>query len=178
MNSDKSALEHPFWDFSLAVYSTEGVSAELVAIQDTFEIDVNLILFCLWLGFENGIELSSEQLDSLHARSTHWHSATVVPLRGVRRYLKMGTAAQSIAQRAAELRSQVKQLELLSEQIEQAILYEWFLGSRAKTGDGNLDVAVTNLKLFMNRVANGWDRERTSASFPATLAAIGSLERT
>lgn len=176
MSSDATALEHPFWNFSLAVYSTEGVPAELVALQDTFDLDVNIVLFCLWLGFEKGVRLSTEQLDSIYARSTPWHLDTVVPLRGVRRYLKTGTAAQSVAQRAAELRMQVKRLELLSEQIEQAILYDWFSDSRTPAATGTRAAAEENLTLFMSRIVKGWDVERTKASFSVTLAATVGLE--
>jgi hypothetical protein len=95
----------------------------------------------------------------------------VVPLRGVRRYLKMGTAAQSVAQRAAELRNQVKRLELLSEQIEQAILYDWYADARVTGASGSRDAAVENLTLFMARKVKGWDIERTKTSFTVTLAA-------
>lgn len=170
-----TALEHPFWKFSLTVYSQEGVPAELLALQDAFDLDVNIILFCLWLGCETGVELTEEQLDSIYARSTPWHLDTVVPLRGVRRYLKMGTAAQSVAQRAAELRNQVKRLELLSEQIEQAILYDWYADARVTGATGSPDTAEVNLTLFMARKVKGWDIGRTRTSFAVTLAAAGSM---
>ena len=42
--------EHPFWDFSLSVYSTEGVPAACLVLQDHHQVDVNVILFCCWLG--------------------------------------------------------------------------------------------------------------------------------
>ena len=42
--------DHPFWDFSLIVYMTPGVGPACVALQEAHELDVNIVLFCLWAG--------------------------------------------------------------------------------------------------------------------------------
>ncbi|MEY4880489.1 MAG: hypothetical protein RJB62_1958 [Pseudomonadota bacterium] len=176
MTTSLSALDHPFWRYSLAVYGNEGVPAELIALQDAHDIDVNVALFCLWLGHEVGLRLTAEQLDSICARCIDWNAETVVPMRGVRRYLKSGTAVQPVAQRAAELRTQVKRLELLAEQIEQAILYDWFVDSRMYPAGGEREAAEANLTLFMRRLAPRWDETRTQMAFATTLAASDSTE--
>ena len=40
----------PFWDFSVALYSKPGVGAACLGLQDRHEIDVNILMFCLWMG--------------------------------------------------------------------------------------------------------------------------------
>ncbi len=171
MSSETSNLDHPFWRYSLTVYSKEGVPAELIALQDTFDLDVNVALFCLWLGRAVGFQLREDQLNALSERCTPWNKETVLPMRGVRRYLKTGTAVQPIAQRAAELRTQIKRLELLAEQIEQAILYDWFVDQRILDANGSYDAAVNNLTLFMKRSMPDWHRDRTVTAFATTLSA-------
>lgn len=175
MNADNSSLDHPFWKFSLSVYSKEGVPAELIALQDTFDIDVNMALFCLWLGREAGCQLSAEQLSAITARSTPWHIETVIPLRGARRYLKSGNAAQTIAQSAADLRLQIKRLELLAEKIEQAILYDWFVDQKMQMSAGGTHAAIENLTLFIRQSVSGWNSERTQAVFAVTLEASSQI---
>jgi len=173
--SNDTALDHPFWRYSLSVYSQEGVPAELIALQDTFDIDVNVALFCLWLGKETGLRLTGEQLDSLCDRYGEWNGGTVVPMRTVRRYLKTGTAAQPVAQRAADLRNQVKRLELLAEQIEQALLYDWFCDTHMYPTPGDRDAAEANLTLFMCRASRGWTLARTREAFTRTLSASDGI---
>ena len=176
MSGENSGLDHPFWRYSLSVYSKGGVPAELIALQDTFDIDVNVALFCLWLGRAAGLQLNDESLMAMSARCTHWNAETVLPMRGVRRYLKSGIAVQSIAQRAAELRTQIKRLELLAEQIEQAILYDWFVDQRHSGLGGTRDIAEENLTVFMRRSVPDWDAQRTRTAFVTTLNASDELE--
>ena len=97
-------------------------------------------------------------------------------MRGVRRYLKSGTAVQPIAQRAAELRTQIKRLELLAEQIEQAILYDWFVDQRSPGSGGSRDIAEENLTLFMKQSMPDWRRDRTVTSFATTLSAVDEVD--
>jgi len=175
VGGNDSTLDHPFWRYSLSVYSKDGVPAELIALQDTFDIDVNMALFCLWLGQAVGLQLSDEQLSAVSMRCFRWNAETVLPMRGVRRYLKSGTAVQPIAQRAAELRSQIKRLELLAEQIEQAILYDWFVDQHSVSKDGSRAIAEENLTLFMCGTTPEWDSQRTQELFATTLNAADQL---
>lgn len=176
MTDETSNLDHPFWCFSLSVYSKEGVPAELIALQDTFNIDVNVALFCLWLGRSIGWQLSEDQLSATLVRCTSWNTETVIPMRGVRRYLKTGTAVQPIAQRAVALRTQIKRLELMAEQIEQGFLYDWFVEQRIPSSDGSRDIAEENLTLFMRRSAPEWVLQRTREAFTKTLQAAEYLD--
>jgi len=171
MSSGESNLDHPFWRYSLAVYSKEGVPAELVALQDRFDIDVNIALFCLWLGHAVGFRISRESLDSIIAHCATWNAETVVPLRAVRRHLKVGAADLPIADAAQALRSQVKRSELLAEQIEQSLLYGWFNDQNSPGGTGLRGIAEENLTLFMQKFVSGWNEGKTAEAYARTLAA-------
>src|SRR5471030_292758 len=43
-------LPHPFWNFSLEIYAAEGVSGACLDLQERRGCDVNILLFCCWLG--------------------------------------------------------------------------------------------------------------------------------
>ncbi len=110
---------HPFWDFSLAVYGREGVAQACVALQDRRGLDVNLLLFCCWAG-SRGRRLDPVDLKGLDAAVRPWREAVVRPLRGIRRWLK--TQAPAPGTPAHRLRVRVKADELQAEAVEQARL--------------------------------------------------------
>ena len=49
-----------FWRFSLALYARPGVAEALIALQDRAGLDVNLILFGLWVGARHGRGLDDD----------------------------------------------------------------------------------------------------------------------
>ena len=42
-------LDNEFWRFSLEVYQDEEVQRLCLSLQDDYGLDVNVVLFCLWL---------------------------------------------------------------------------------------------------------------------------------
>jgi uncharacterized protein (TIGR02444 family) len=110
-------LDNAFWRFSLAVYASDGVAQECLALQDAFELDVNLLLFCAWMGSRT-IVLTPSHLEAAGLAVEIWHAGVVRPLRGVRQQIKALARDEFEA-----FRSQVKSLELEAEQIEQAMLF-------------------------------------------------------
>ena len=113
-------LDNPLWAFSLAVYPEAGASEECIALQDQRGIDVNLLLLCAYVGGIRGVTLSADDLKEATAAAEGWQSGVIRPLREARRALK--PIENEPAQR---LRGNVKKDELLAEQIEQALLWEW-----------------------------------------------------
>jgi len=39
-----------FWDFSVRTYRTEGVPAAGLSLQNDYGADVNMLLYCAWIG--------------------------------------------------------------------------------------------------------------------------------
>jgi uncharacterized protein (TIGR02444 family) len=112
------SLENPLWNFTLAVYPEAGVSDELIALQDRLGLDVNLLLFCAYMGGMRGVTLTADELGEVSAAVAGWQRDVIGPLRTARRALK-----DIVADAAQALRSSVKKDELAAEQIEQAMLW-------------------------------------------------------
>lgn len=110
-----------FWRFSLSLYGCEGVPAACVALQDAHGLDVNLMLFALWLA-SRGRRISPADIAAAEAAVGDWRREAVVPLRGVRRFLKEAPAAIDPAG-AAALRARVKAAELEAERLQQEALF-------------------------------------------------------
>ena len=139
--------DHPFWDFALGVYRSEGVPAACLNLQERHGLDVNLMLFCLWLGHSGHGALSDEEMDGVISASDLWHRKIVKSLRFVRRALKDGftEAPDDLRQ---QLRAQVQateideQLILVAAVTREPAAARADLATRAADGAANVGVYV------------------------------------
>jgi len=111
---------NPFWSYSLKIYGVDAVARACLALQDSWGADVNLLLYCCWLGHA-GRTLDKRSLQMAIARVSRLQTEVVKPLRQARRALKKspdGLPAASVA----ELRKRLGALELDLEYLEQRLL--------------------------------------------------------
>lgn len=113
--------EHPFWEFSLAVYGSEGVAPACLALQDRRGIDVNLLLFCLWSATERRLAYDVGAFRAIAAAAGDWQLSVVAPMRAARRRLKAGSPYLPETTSAA-LRREVLAAEIGCEHGEQLII--------------------------------------------------------
>src|SRR5271170_6251965 len=114
MNDAQARTETtPFWRFSLHFYRQLGVSDACIALQDSCGVDVNLLLFLLWLADEGQV-LSADDVGRLDDQVRDWRNLTIIPIREVRRKLK---GAPTLVEPGTQevLRTKVKAIELEAE---------------------------------------------------------------
>ena len=109
---------NPLWDYSVVVYNLDGVPQSCLALQDTYGLDVNLLLYGAWLA-SAGRRLSHPHLLAVEAAVTDWRNKVVIPLRTLRRQWRSFPLAQA-------LREEIKTLELVAEQQQQAMIYVYY----------------------------------------------------
>ena len=80
--------DNPFWDFTLGVYGKDGVSTACIDLQDNHGLDVNVLLFGVWLGYSGRGRLGPEELAAALGASAAWNSGVVQVLQAVRLRLK------------------------------------------------------------------------------------------
>ena len=150
MGGAKLEFDNEFWRFSLRVYATPGVADECLALQEAFEIDVNLLFFCAWLGASRRAVLTQSDIARADVAVRDWRERVVRPLRDIRQTLK------SICGDCAGFRPKVKVIELEAEQMEQAMLYAHACEHWPKTclTDGG-DEAQANVRTFMLYATRG-----------------------
>ncbi len=109
-----------FWPFSLRVYGKPGVPPACLALQNDHSLDVNLLLYCSWLGV-HGVELDAATLARVLAFATPWSEHVVRPLRQARTWMKQADDArkQLPPDAYAELRESIKTIELAAERLQQ-----------------------------------------------------------
>ena len=111
----------PFWRFSLRFYRQPGVADACIALQDGDGVDVNLLLFFLWLATAKR-RVPPDAAKASCAKATPWRDDVVAPLRTLRRRLKDGSSL--IERNAVEFfRIRIKAVELESERLQQEALF-------------------------------------------------------
>ena len=144
--------ETPLWKFSLAVYGSDGVAAECLALQERFAVDVNLLLFVAFAGAVEGVALNAREVAAAAESVSGWHADIVRALRGARQRLKPMSLDAHDSHRAAAtaLRAKVKAAELESEKIEQAMLWDhWRRQSGAYTPGNRSEALAANLRALL-----------------------------
>lgn len=116
-----AAGSNPFWTFSLKIYASAEVQKACLDLQDGSGVDVNVLLYMLWLG-ARGRRLSVADARMVLDAVEDWRAGVVVPLRTARRNLKSPPVAIE-AKGAESLRNMVKKLELEAERLQQSALH-------------------------------------------------------
>jgi uncharacterized protein (TIGR02444 family) len=140
-----------FWRFSLAVYGKPGVAPACLVLQDQFGSDVNLALYCCWLGASGRGRLTREALEAADAAIAPWRRQVIENFRAARRAIKEAALAGS-----ENLYAKAKAVELEAERTLQARLAD-----RAPPSDptllarDRLDAAIANLTLYVGDAPAG-----------------------
>lgn len=101
------------WDFSLALYAQPDVADTCLRLQDEQGINVNLLLWCVWLECK-GLALDDAHLHEAQRRTRGWDHHYVVPLRHLRKRMKAEFGIQNEV--IEGVRKHIKQAELAAEQ--------------------------------------------------------------
>lgn len=177
------ALSFPpsdFWDFSLALYGKPGVAPACLALQERHGLDVNVLMFCLWLAASRRGPAPDAALRTAFAAAESWHVEVVRPLRALRRRLKspVGAADQTLAQ---ALRARIQKIEIDAEHIEQITLAATAPAVRtSKTGHDALALAAegaVHAAIYCRHIGAGESPENLG-DLGAILAAAFAINET
>jgi uncharacterized protein (TIGR02444 family) len=111
-------MSNAFWDFSLAVYQLDGVATSCLTLQDSFGLDVNLLLYAVWLARQD-LRLGAAHVTGMEAVIADWRDQVIKPLRALRRQLQGYPGAAGMC-------DAIKDLELQAEHQQQDLMYAFF----------------------------------------------------
>jgi uncharacterized protein (TIGR02444 family) len=170
-------LPHPFWNFSLELYAGEGVAEACLDLQERRGCDVNILLFCCWLGASGRSTLTAERLRAILRVSDVWQAEIVRPLRQVRRLLKDKPWTETLPETVDAARRRVADAELAAEHAEQLKLASLHAppADRDRPAEKRLRAAVGNLGVYavcLGVVPDARDRAAVATLMKATFAAL------
>lgn len=152
---DNSSMIFPdsqLWNYSTQIYQLAGVESSCLNLQNTFDTDVNILLYCCWLA-EQGIELGTQDIPQLIAATQPWQTSMIQPLREARKMMK-----QHIIALPSELLKQtitnLSEMELNAEHMAQLSLEKAIhLNDKQKNKDKNsVEIAAHNLALYCQQL--------------------------
>lgn len=169
-------LPHPFWNFSLELYAGDGVAEACLDLQERRGCDVNILLFCCWLGASGRSTLTAERLRTILKESDAWQAGIVKPLREVRKRLKDQPWTAALPETVDATRRRVSDAELAAEHAEQLKLASLHsppadrdrpLEKRLRTAVGNLGVYAVCLGVTPDERDRRAVAALVAATFPA-----------
>jgi len=102
------------WDFALEYYARPKVADTCVVVQDTYGVNVCLLLALCWLD-ERNLALDEQYLEALQVHIGAWMNDVIKPLRYLRRVTKTPIASLIQDDLQTQIRTHIKQAELLAE---------------------------------------------------------------
>lgn len=146
--------KNPFWQYSLALYGRPKVAECCLSYQDSEGANVNLLLFCCWLGF-SGQRLEPAALEKARSLIEEWDLQAVQKLRAIRRFLVSSQSALGVMVKSdvvkGEMIQSLQQVELMAEQVVQNALYDWWLKeSFCETNDPRIVLQAINLNTYLD----------------------------
>ena len=174
-------LPHPFWNFSLEIYAGEGVAEACLDLQARRACDVNILLFCCWLGASGRPTLTADRLRAILKVSDVWQAEIVRPLRQVRQLLKDRSWNETLPETVEAARRRVADAELAAEHAEQLKLASLYTppADRDRPPEKRLRAAIGNLGVYavcLGVVPDTEDRAAVAALMKATFPEVSAAE--
>jgi len=168
--NDTATETTPFWRFSLHFYRQQGVSDACIALQDGCGVDVNLLLFLLWLA-SDGRRLTTQDVARLDDSVRDWRNLTIVPIRDTRRKLKGAHTLVEPGKQEA-FRSKVKAIELDAERLQQEALYDFTRSGPLGVSAPAKAAALANIGAYENLIGKPFPKQAVDALIAGFASAV------
>ena len=138
-----------FWDFSNQLYDKDGVAEICLNLQEEFEVDVNLILFCYWIArFKHGPSVA--EWTKICEFSIEWQKLIVKPIRNARKSISIKRQNYFKDEDYTELRIQLTTTELAAEKIQQNTIQSFIKVESREISSFSSDEALTNVSYYLS----------------------------
>lgn len=173
----KVSGENPFWNFSVKVYSRDGVAPACLRLQDQVGADVNVLMYCCWVAHDRGVRFDESSLGRVLGITEPWKATVVEPLRTIRRALKLATHSGFDPDDQERLRTEIKRIELRSERMQQDALFAAANITKAGAPEARRDVGRHNIDFYLSTLNTGID-ETAQQDIDLLIAAAFDISET
>lgn len=140
---DEISLKKHFWFFISNLYGNTIIEEACRMLQNKYQLNVNLILFCCWLADQNFQCLTDSQIQLLLDVVRPWHEKIVNGLRDLFQYFPRKTSNQDIVR----LKDLVADNEKFADKIEQSLMFKLSQSfeKQSKSEGTKVNQALTNI---------------------------------
>ncbi len=120
--TDREGEVPELWEGMLDLYAAPGVAAACIAVQDSCDADVLLLLSAALLA-RDGLRLPPALARRMAAQTREWRVEVVLPLRALRRRWRDRLSAQALRERikSLELDAERSEVETLQSLLDEAL---------------------------------------------------------
>ncbi|MDQ1363539.1 MAG: hypothetical protein QG652_1400 [Pseudomonadota bacterium] len=152
--------ESPFRNYTSQLLQMPEVASVCLAMQDNFDADVNLLLFCCWAA-ENRRQLDDGDIHKLIQAGEPWQSVIIRPLRETRKLMKSQVIAMPTYLHTKTM-ANLTEMEINAEHMAQLNLEKTIIFSRHETGELSvIDTAARNLMTYVQKLEKIQSRDVT-----------------
>lgn len=150
----KPSLQKSFWNFSLNLYDNPTIEEACAALQERYQININLVFFCCWLSKENFRALTPEELEAILVRVTPWNRRIILGVVALSKLMKRYRNRSSWIQlnSVVELEKKVHENKRFADKVEQSLMLPAIRHLEKQTIDdaNKMNVALTNVFSYIN----------------------------
>jgi uncharacterized protein (TIGR02444 family) len=169
-----------FWDFSVRTYYGEGVQDAFLDLQNERGADINMLLFCIWVGVTRG-DFDDDVFDRACEFSELWATNVVIPLRMARTWMKLTGCPETgvPVDDCMSLRDKIKGVEFGAEKLQEEML-ESLCGALPDANPAievQISTAIGNINRYFSYRGidvDDWAKDRLATIF---LVAIPGCKR-
>ncbi len=136
-----------FWNYSSQVWALPGVEGACLKLQNEHELNVNLVLYCCWIG-DQQLCLNDADVDTLLDAAASWETV-IKPLRESRRMMKQNLIAMP-PEVADQTLKNISEMELNAEHMEQLSLEKALpIRELVSSDDPAVQCSLNNLSTYL-----------------------------
>lgn len=147
--------DNPFWNFSIKFYAEDSVADWLLKLQENCKADVNLLLFCMWVAYQDKQQLTDSEINFYLSALEPLQGKVVKPIRKIRKGIKQMCDSKQNTW-CADAYKQIKVVEIEAEREEQFTIYKIYMSKRKKPLKVSemQTLARSNVLLYLKKICN------------------------
>lgn len=137
------------WNYSTQIWTLPEVEEFCLILQDNYDANVNILLYCCWIGDKN-LSLNDDDLQTIIDTVQPWQTI-IKPLRDSRKMMKQQLIALP-ASLIEQTVSNITEMEINAEHMTQLALEKVLLPESISTcGEQNsIKCSLNNIKAYLN----------------------------
>jgi len=141
------------WNYSTQIWTLPEVESICLDLQDNYEANVNMLLYCCWVGDKN-LSLNDDDLQTLIDTVQPWQTI-IKPLRDSRKMMKQHLIALP-ANTIDQTVSNISEMELNAEHMTQLALEKALRPEKILPCEdqSNIECSFSNIKAYISSLDN------------------------
>jgi uncharacterized protein (TIGR02444 family) len=160
-----------FWNYSSQIWTLPEVESTCLELQNNFDANVNLLLYCCWIGDKN-LNLNDDDLQILLDTIQPWQTI-IAPLRDSRKMMQ-----QQLIAMPADMQNQtvanITEMELNAEHMAQLALEKALKPEKisACENQNHIECSLNNINSYINSLEGATPTDEIMPLINALLTAI------